>query len=244
MRSRLFQLRMSSYRNLRFNFLGAYGGALGAFVGWYLIAIISLGFLFPMWVRKRVEYSLDNAAYGDQQFSFLTGNGEYFKFCYITFGLSFAAYLVFIFAFVGVVGFGTISPTGVPPTGMELLARFGVGGWLLCLAAAGTFFAIMGYYHASFVNAAFGGVQVGSNYVISRLPVWPLIGIFVTNLLGIVFTLGLFYPWAKIRQTRFQLEHTAIDSDGNLAAFTATATAGASAVGDAAGDFFDVDFGL
>src|SRR5512147_2423243 len=33
MKSRLFQTRMSSYRNIRFNFHGTYGGALGAFVG-------------------------------------------------------------------------------------------------------------------------------------------------------------------------------------------------------------------
>ncbi len=84
MRSRKFQLRMTSYRNLRFNFHGTYGGAMAAFIGWYFLAVITLGILFPIWVRKRVQYSLDNAAYGSQPFSFLTGNGTYFKFCLIT----------------------------------------------------------------------------------------------------------------------------------------------------------------
>ena len=101
MKSRLFQTRMSSYRNIRFNFHGTYGGALGAFIGWYLLAIISLGILYPAWVRKRVEYSLDNAAYGTQKWSFLTGNGRFYTFCLITFGLGIAAYIVFIFMFMG-----------------------------------------------------------------------------------------------------------------------------------------------
>ncbi len=35
MRSRIFQMRMSSYRNLRFDFHGTYGGAMAAFIGWY-----------------------------------------------------------------------------------------------------------------------------------------------------------------------------------------------------------------
>ena len=48
MRSRMFQMRMSSYRNLRFNFEGTYGGALGAFVGWYLLAVITVGILYPV----------------------------------------------------------------------------------------------------------------------------------------------------------------------------------------------------
>jgi uncharacterized membrane protein YjgN (DUF898 family) len=39
MRARLFQMRMTSWRGLRFNFLGTYGGALGAFVGWPLLAL-------------------------------------------------------------------------------------------------------------------------------------------------------------------------------------------------------------
>ena len=81
-------------------------------------------------------------------------------------------------------------------------------------------------------------------YILSELKVAPLMWIYVTNLLGIVFTLGLYYPWAKVRQTRYQLENMQVDSDGQLGAFTAGAAGGASAVGEEAGDFFDVDFGL
>ena len=54
MRSRMFQMRMTSYRALRFNFHGTYGGAMAAFIGWYLLAVLTLGALFPYWIKKRV----------------------------------------------------------------------------------------------------------------------------------------------------------------------------------------------
>ncbi|HET9475368.1 MAG TPA: YjgN family protein [Steroidobacteraceae bacterium] len=243
MRSRIFQMRMSSYRNLRFDFHGTYGGAMAAFVGWYLLVVITFGIMFPSWVRKRVEYSLDNAAYGTQQFSFLTGAGRYYAFCYITFGMSIAAYLLFIFAFIGMgIGNGdTFDPNGTSP--MEMFWAMPML-WLVILVGAVVGLAIWGYYQASFVNASFGGVQIGSNYVRSNLQIAPLVWIYVTNLLGIVFTLGLFYPWAKVRQVRYQLENTSIDSDGDLSRFTAHAAQGANVLGEEAGDFFDVDFGL
>ena len=248
MRSRKFQLRMTSYRNLRFNFHGTFGGAMSAFIGWYFLAILTIGILFPAWVRKRVQYSLDNAAYGSQKFSFLTGNGPYYKFCLITFFLGLGVYLGTLFAFFSIEGVMELlrssAESGVPPSELEILTAAGVAGWLLILGGIVVLLGVMGYYQASFANAAFGGVQIGSQYVRSNLRAWPLIGIYVTNLLAIVFTLGLFYPWAKVRQVRYQLDHTTIDSDGDLAAFTAASGEGIDAIGEEVGDFFDVDFGL
>jgi uncharacterized membrane protein YjgN (DUF898 family) len=168
----------------------------------------------------------------------------YFKFCYITGGLSLAAYAVFIFVMVKTPGLENLFGRGIPPSGLEMLAAVGFTGVLVALVAGVAAFSIAAYYQASFINASFGGVQIGSNYIISELKVAPLMWIYVTNLLGIVFTLGLFYPWAKVRQTRYQLENMQVDSDGKLGAFTAGATDATSAVGEEAGDFFDVDFGL
>jgi uncharacterized membrane protein YjgN (DUF898 family) len=96
-KARLFQLRMTSYRNLRFHFHGTYGGAMAAFIGWYFITVLSLGIVFPMWVRRQVAYSLGNAAYGQTPFRFVTGNGRFFGFCYATALMAMLAYGVFIY---------------------------------------------------------------------------------------------------------------------------------------------------
>jgi uncharacterized membrane protein YjgN (DUF898 family) len=238
MRSRKFQMRMTSYRNLRFNFHGTFGGAMAAFIGWYLLAAITLGTLFPVWVRKRVQYSLDNTAYGSQRFNFLTSNGAYYRFCLITFVLAIVVYVGFIMAM------NDLMRPGEDPTDIRNMAAAGPRAWLLIVGFIVAMLGITGYYQASFANAAFGGVQVGSQYVRSYLRAWPLIGIYLSNLFAVVFTLGLYYPWAKVRQVRYQLDNTMIDSDGNLAAFTGSAGEGIDAVGEEVGDFFDVDFGL
>ena len=245
MRSRKFQLRMTSYRNLRFNFHGTYGGAMASFIGWYFLAVITLGILFPIWVRKRVQYSMDNAAYGSQPFSFLTGNGTYFKFCLISFFGGLAIYMGGIFAFFFLPDVQeAIRVGGIGTTGAEMLLAAGPAGWVLIAGGIIALLAIFGYYQSSAANAAFGGIQAGSQYLRSNLRSWPLIGIYVSNLFAMIFTLGLFYPWAKVRQLRYQLENTAIDSDGNLAAFTASSGEGIDAIGEEVGDFFDVDFGI
>ena len=245
MRSRKFQMRMTSYRNLRFNFHGTYGGAMAAFIGWYLLAGITLGILFPVWVRKRVQYSLDNAAYGSQRFSFLTTNGTYYKFVLLSGIAGLVVYFGVIFAFFSLEGMKDVIYPGAPqPTGADIMMAAGMTGWLLIAGGIVAMLAITGYYQASFANAAFGGIQAGGQYVRSGLRAWPLIWIYVSNLFMVVITLGLFYPWAKVRQMRYQLENTAIDSDGKLAEFTASAGEGIDAVGEEIGDFFDVDFGL
>ncbi|HEU4780338.1 MAG TPA: YjgN family protein [Steroidobacteraceae bacterium] len=245
MRSRKFQLRMTSYRNLRFNFDGTFGGAMSAFIGWYFLAVLTLGILFPVWVRKRVQYSLDNASYGNQNFSFLTGNGTYYKFCLITFFLGLAVYLGVFLTLLGLPGMREVMfPGEGSATGVEIMATAGLMGAVLVIGGIIALLGIAGYYQASFANAAFGGIMAGSQFVRSNLRAWPLIGIYVTNLFAIIFTLGLYYPWAKVRQLRYQLDNTAIDSDGNLAAFTAASGEGIDAVGEEVGDFFDVDFGI
>ncbi|HEU5136636.1 MAG TPA: YjgN family protein [Steroidobacteraceae bacterium] len=236
MRSRKFQMRMTSYRNLRFNFHGQYGGAMAAFIGWYFLALFTLGILFPVWLRKRVQYSLDNSSYGNQHFSFLTDNGTYYKFCIVTLLLGIAVFVGFIAVLTTVFGINAMLMD------IESMASFGI--WVVMFAFIVALLGVAGYYQASSLNAAFGGVQVGSQYVRSYLKAWPLIGIYVSNLFAIVFTLGLYYPWAKVRQVRYQLENMAIDSDGNLEAFTASSGVGIDAVGEEVGDFFDVDFGI
>jgi uncharacterized membrane protein YjgN (DUF898 family) len=244
MRSRMFQMRMTSYRGLRFNFHGTYGGAMAAFIGWYLLAAITIGILMPLWVKKRVAYTLANVSYGRERFRFVTSTGTFYKFCLITFALSIVAYGLFIFAMFSTGFFGPHAGANGPMTPAELAGLLGIGGFLTLVAFGIVAMGIVGYYQSSFINAAFGGTEVADLVVRSRLRSWPLIGIYVTNLLGVLITLGLFYPWAKVRQIRYHLENTAVNAPGGITGFTADAAVGIDAVGEEIGDFFDVDFGL
>jgi uncharacterized membrane protein YjgN (DUF898 family) len=244
MKARRFQMRVTSYRNLRFNFHGDYSGAMGAFVGWYFLTALTAGIIFPKWLHRRVEYTLDNTAYGKTRFRFVTPSGRFWGFCYATIGMTLLAYMVLAWVFVSSVQAGAgggFDPEGSP---LQLLTLLGVTGVLMVLLLAAAGMGIWGYYQARFANAAWGGIEIGASRVVSRQEAWPLAWIEITNVLGMIVTLGLFYPWAKVRTMRYQLEHTSLDTAGGLAEFEAARGEAGEALGEELGEFFDVDFGI
>jgi uncharacterized membrane protein YjgN (DUF898 family) len=246
-RARLFQMRMTSWRGLRFNFHGTYGGAMGAFIGWSLLAAITLFVLYPVALWKQVKFLATNTAYGSERFKFHTTIGRFYEFCLVSLGIMVGVVFlaVIIMGIVGVAAMlsGGLPAPGTPPAPPDPAAVFRGIAIIMPIYLA-MLLLVNAYYRASFLNASIGGVSVGPHKLSSRLKFAPLLGILITNLLGIVVTLGLFYPWAKVRMLRYQLTNTSVIAAGDLGQFVADQEAGPSAVGEEAADFFDIDFGL
>lgn len=79
----------------------------------------------------------------------------------------------------------------------------------------------------------------------SRLRFRSLFRVTLVNWLLIVITLGLYWPFAKVRAARVKLEAMAVDVDGDVNQWLAMAQQRNKGVlGDAAGDFFGMDMGL
>ena len=79
----------------------------------------------------------------------------------------------------------------------------------------------------------------------SRLRFAPLVGLTAKNWLLIVFTLGLYWPFAKVNTARLRLEAMGVSVQGDVNAWLAKAQGGDKGIlGDAAGDFFGIDMGL
>jgi uncharacterized membrane protein YjgN (DUF898 family) len=246
MRSRLFQMRMTSWRGLRFNFSGGYGGAFASFVGWTLLSLLTLLLLWPYALWKQVKYIATNTSFGTQRFGFDTRPGRFYRLCLATVGV---LLLAGVAAFIGTLlaGFLAGSVVGLPRAPIEagnrplfvvITTALSALCFLLAALVAGA------YYRARFLNASIGGVTAGPHRLQSRLQARPLMGIMLTNLLLMVVTLGLYYPWAQVRLLRYQLENTSVLAADDLDQFVADARAGAGALGEEAGDFFDVDFGI
>jgi uncharacterized membrane protein YjgN (DUF898 family) len=66
----------------------------------------------------------------------------------------------------------------------------------------------------------------------------------ISNLLGIIFTLGLFYPWAKVRMAKYKAEQLSLITQTDLNSFTGLATSNTSATGDEIGEIFAIDLGF
>ena len=71
-------------------------------------------------------------------------------------------------------------------------------------------------------------------------PLW----ISVTNLLGILCTLGLYLPFATVRMMRYKLSHMGLIGDADLEAFVAGQAEQISATGEESAEMFDVDISL
>ncbi|MBM3782607.1 MAG: DUF898 domain-containing protein [Acidobacteria bacterium] len=108
---------------------------------------------------------------------------------------------------------------------------FGLATWLAALT----------HIQAHLTNALLSGIMIGPHRLVSSLRTLPLLTIGVTNLLLMVLTLGLFYPWARVRALRYQLDHLHVHAQGDLAAFTAAAGPATGPFGEAVGDVFDLD---
>ncbi|MGQ0383440.1 MAG: YjgN family protein [Gammaproteobacteria bacterium] len=232
--SRRFQMHMSSWRNIRFGFDGTYGGAMAAYVGWALLAMLTLYLAAPLWIFKRVRYLLSNTRFGTQRFEHTTGAGRYFAFYYILLGIA----LVAVLGLSLVVGAAAaVAGGGTPVVGVVIVA-------VMALAAIGVPLALGAYWERSFVNAAYEGLVIGPHRLRCQVLFGRLLWLYVTNVLGMLLTLGLFYPWALIRRLRYQIECMGLETEGTLDSFVATATPATSATGEAVGEFFEVDLGL
>jgi uncharacterized membrane protein YjgN (DUF898 family) len=119
-----------------------------------------------------------------------------------------------------------------------------VGGIAFGLAFVLVGLVVSAYYRKSFVNACFGGLSLGPHRVESGLEMGPLAGIYLSNFVLIVLTLGLYTPWATVRQMRYRIANLAVLAEGELDQFVAAASDGTDAIGEEVGDFFDLDFGL
>ena len=78
----------------------------------------------------------------------------------------------------------------------------------------------------------------------STLEAKPLIWIMFTNLIAILLTIGLAFPWAKVRMARLMVENTLVDTEHGFDAYMTQKQKEESSLGEQIGDAFDVDVGL
>jgi len=64
-----------------------------------------------------------------------------------------------------------------------------------------------------------------------------------TNILAIIFSLGILYPWTKVRYIKYKLEHTYFRC-ADYEQFESHGYVTGSTVGEETVDFFDIDIGL
>ena len=74
-----FNLRNTSYRNIRFDFEGSMKEAAIIFIGIGLLTIITFGLATPYFIKRFKEYSVENSYFGTTPFSFSATTGDFFR---------------------------------------------------------------------------------------------------------------------------------------------------------------------
>ena len=220
-----FYARNTTYRNIRFRFVGTYGKALAVFLGWPLLAALTFGLLSPYAMYKQQRFFAENHRYGNKSFNFTARPGDYYVLFVISIVIVLVGFLVFIMG----------GAAAALASGAGALAALGGLGLALSYAASALYF-MTGMQNLLYNNLTLSSHDFKSNYQVMSYGV-----VMGTNFLFTLLTLGLFIPWAKVRLARYAAEHTAVDVAEDLDKFAAISQPDESAFGEEFGDVFDMD---
>jgi uncharacterized membrane protein YjgN (DUF898 family) len=230
-----FRLFNSSYRGIRFGFSGSLQGAYIAYLLWPALASIT-GFLLAPFAHQRIKrYQHTQSRYGAARFDFNAGVGSFY--------LTYLKALLVIAAGVAVLGLVFIGAlTMVPKRGMDATTLSSVLAFVATLYA--WFFLAVPLFSAMMQNLVWNHTGIGPHRFDSRVSVARVLFIALTNLVAIIFTLGLYTPFATIRMMKYRIEAMAMRVDGSLDDFVADVQAQAGALGEGAADLLDLDLAL
>ena len=236
-----FNARYTSYRNVRFNFTGRYFEAMIAYVLWPLAGFATLGLMMPAARRARDFFFTNNHTYGGRSFRTEFSVGRIYGVVAIGLG-------VFILTAALAVGavFGTewlIVHKLLHGHHDPLYSSIAVYAAVACLYLL--LVAISPALHTMIVNLSVSNTTFdGRHKLKSRMSPVTVAWITLSNAILILLTLGFFYPWAKVRLTRYEVSKLSMQTDGDLDTYISETVASQSAVGEEIGSVFSFDFGL
>jgi len=251
-----FRLRNISYRNIPFRYEGKISSFYYLFIvnallpltviliafkitpAWDIflpILYIIVFFLFSAYIYVQFKkLIINNSYYGNGKFEFVGKDEDVFGIY-----LKITGWMLIIGTFMIILLFVTeiyisIQFSSISDSILELITYV----YILPIV----FFqkGISDGYHSNFIsnNTLLNNAPLKSD--INSLKLGWING---TNILVIIFSLGLFYPWAKIRYTKYKLEHTYLKCS-DYEQFKSQGYIKNSTIGEETVDFFDINIGL
>ncbi|WEX88054.1 YjgN family protein [Sinorhizobium garamanticum] len=241
-----FSARVTSYRNVRFDFVGRAGGAFVAFIVGPVLAALTLGILAPLASRWSYRYIGNNLRYGRKAFATDPSVGQIYRNWAISAAIIVLGFL--IVGFVVALNSALIATAIENPDFAEMvemqasLTLLIVLGYVLILSIFGVAGLV---YRAGVRNVAWSATTFdGRHRLLSDLSRLRYTWIAVSNFVVTLVTLGLMRPWAAVRMARYVNEHTAVRFDGNVGEILSAIEAEGSAVGAEFMDIEGFDFGF
>lgn len=264
-RSLIFNMKVSSFSNVHFSFRGALKTSYLIFLGYPLLIIffivmvgiiasaaipplqslpsdptlfiiggIIIGifsmilytFAIALIQKKSKEYMINNSFYGQGQFSTELKTKKFLSIYAKGIMLALLPLVVMGLGFVGM----DVGP------GAEIFFIVAYFGFIIASLLAGAY--IMSRIRAYVYENTLLDDRVAFE---STLGARALAWVIFTNLLMVLFTLGLAMPWAKVRMANLMLENTLVDTSVGFDEYITQEQARGGAIGEQIGEAFDVD---
>lgn len=224
-----FRLHNTAFRGVRFGFDGTYREAFVAFVLWPLAGVFTLGILMPMTLQRQARFLVDHARYGTRRF-----NGDFSVKDF---------YRIYLIAMAGMLGIVVVCVmAGIALFQNQSLA--GPGIFMISISLVTVYLLMLAYVRVMMTNLIYNTTALDRQRFNCRLETFPLAGIYLTNWLMVVATLGLAIPWARVRMARYQAQCLTLIADGAMDGFVAEEAKHVASFGEEIGEAFALDIGL
>lgn len=240
-----YRLSRSSWRGIFFGYRGELGELFAKFFIGILISVFTLG-IYWSWVEVDLRrYVTKNIRFGIVEFDFVGKGADLFliKLKYII-----LIFVAVIFGVVLVIMFGVVSGSELSRIGIQSFnpsisfILFGIFAFLFFIAIIGSI-ALMRqreifqfYADNTFLwqNEQWHGVKLHMSFI-------DLLQLSITNMLLILFTLGIATPFVEIRTLHFIMPRLEIDGSFDPDSLTQTESNYRDAFGEDVGDWLDID---
>lgn len=237
-RSQIFNLRNSSFRNLRFDFARRFKEAYKLLAISGLLTLVTFGLAYPYLVYRLRNFIVNSTRFGRTDFRFSGGAGEFFA-IYIG-----AAMLVAGIAVVWTPIYIWVLSPAVSQMDVSQNEALTIGLIVGLLASLLLYLPAFAFVQSRVNNYTFENTVIEANAFRAEWRARDLFWIYLTNALAIILSVGLLIPWASVRVARYKLERISLAVPVSLDGFVGRPTDAESAAGEEIADIFDFDIGI
>jgi len=236
-----FRARYSAWNSATFRFAGSVRAAVKYYLLLGILLVPTFGLIYPYLRAQQRRFMVDGHRFGGHAFSLGATTRDF----YSIFGI---ASLIVVGALVSTFAIGFVVGGVAPEVVAAGLRSRNVWTSVVRYGPAGVIYFAMffGYvYVASRVtNLSYNTTRLGPHGFRSTIRMRDLLGIYLTNTLAIVASVGLLIPWAQIRLARYRAEHLTLCARGDVHDLGLEAGGDRAAFGMEAANIFDLDISL
>lgn len=234
-----FNMRMTRHRNVRFAFAGNYGDAFINFVLLPVASVFTLHLLLPYVLKRIDQYMHENISYGNKPLTVNLKGERYYIAALITIGVAIGGLVIFgIFAGASAMTIGDLSTHD-----------FSISTIIVPLFIAALYIAFLTLVSAVYQSIIRNHIFNNSEFTDvasfeSNLKAVDYAILLFTNALAIIFTLGMAYPWAKVRKAKLLASVTEVTIYSGALSLIDIAQNEQSSFAEEAANVFDIDISL